>query len=101
MDQATASFWLSIFSTAVSTVLVGVRGYEFFRDRRPKLSMVACLTSCEEIGNDLTLLNISKVPAKIYYYDLVWAKRSFLGKNVKLGRRVLRTYSPLEDKPVT
>ena len=96
MDQATVTFWLSIAGTCVAIVLAGIRGYEFFRDRRPKLSVIACLTSNEEIGNDLILLNSSKVPANIYYFDLVWAKRSFLGKNVGLGRRLLWEHYSLD-----
>ena len=68
MDQATVTLWLSIVGTSVAIVLAGIRGYEFFRDRRPKLSVVVRLTSCEEEGNDLTLLNSSKVPANFYYY---------------------------------
>jgi hypothetical protein len=97
MDQVYFTFWLSIFGTAVSTVLACVRGYEFFRDRRPKLSLISRLCSWDELGNDLVLLNSSKIPANIYYYELVWAKRSFLGKNIKLGRRILSKHSPLEE----
>jgi hypothetical protein len=71
MDQASVTLWLSIVGTSVAVVLAVVRGYEFFRDRRPKLSVVARLTSCEEEGHNLILLNNSKVLANIYWFDLV------------------------------
>ena len=96
MDQATVTLWLSIVGTSVALVLAAIRVCEFFRDRRPKLSVVARLTSYEVEGNDLILLNTSKVTANIYYFDLVWAKRSFLGKNVGLGRRLMRERDPPE-----
>jgi len=81
MDQVTTTLWLSIVGTLVAIVLAAIRGYEFLRDRRPKLSVIARLTTSEEEGNDLILLNNSKMPANIYYFDLVLAKRSLLGKN--------------------
>jgi hypothetical protein len=87
MHQATTTLWLSIVGTSVASVLAAIRGYEFFRDRRPRLSVVTRLTTSEQEGNDLILLNNSRVPANIYYFDLVWAKPGFLGKNVGLGRR--------------
>jgi hypothetical protein len=58
----------------------------------------ARLTEGEEGGgNDLILLNNSKIPANIYHFELVSAKRSLLGKNFKLGRRFLGTEFSLED----
>jgi hypothetical protein len=99
MDQATVTLSLSIVGTSVALVLAAIRVCEFFRDRRPKLSVVARLTSCEVEGNDMIVLNNSKVPANIYYFDLVWAKQGFLGKNVGLGRRFLNEQDPLGGDP--
>jgi hypothetical protein len=97
MDLAPISSWLGIIGGVLAIPLFILRVFEFRRDRRPSLSVTTILRSHVEEGNDVTLLNSSKMPASIYSLDLVWAKRGWLGKNSSLGRRVIRTEYHLED----
>jgi hypothetical protein len=57
-------------NTAGSLVAFGLailKVLEFFRDRKPKLSLEVILRGHQELGNDLLIINSSKVPACIYY----------------------------------
>jgi hypothetical protein len=102
MDQATVTLWLSIVGTSVALVLAAIRVCEFFRDRRPKLSVVARLTSYEVEGNDLILLNSSKVPANLLFRLGVgetklsgkerWIRKTAYEGTGSSGRRHLRHY---------
>ena len=91
---------IALLSLSISAVLALVRLYEFVRDRSPHLSAITRLTSDPDIGNEVTLLNASKVPANIYHYDLVRAHRSPLGKNWRIGRKVVGVEFDLEGDNV-
>jgi hypothetical protein len=82
MDMATAAF-------LVSGVLALIRIYEFFQDRRARLKLLVSLTGSEQIGNTLTLLNSSKVPANIYYVSLVWIEPTFLSRYLRFFRKIV------------
>jgi hypothetical protein len=69
-----SSFWIAIYSASLATVLGLIRVYEFVVDRRPTLKAIAELTSSDEIGNTIRVVNSSKNPANIYYFELVWVK---------------------------
>ena len=90
---------LNTVGSLVAFGLAFLKLLEFFRDRKPTLAVVAMLRGIADVGNDLILTNSSKVPASIYYFELVWAKRSPLGKDIALGRKELRTEFTLEDGP--
>ena len=97
MDQATATFWLgTVGGWSMAFVMMLIRAYEFYRDRRPKLSLVVSLTSAQEEGNTITLLNASKVPANLWNYSLAWVKPGFFRRHIPLLRRVEHEESPFD-----
>jgi hypothetical protein len=51
--------------------------WEFYRDRRPALTVQKWLTSDPDRGNTLLILNSSKVLATIYSYSLEGVPRTF------------------------
>jgi hypothetical protein len=97
MDRADVSFWLSIAGFATSAVLAAIKGYEFYSARRVVFTADARLTSSEDIGNTIVLLNKSSIPATISYFELAWTEqRLVFGWKIPFTRRVLETDSPLE-----
>jgi hypothetical protein len=72
--EGTVQIDLNTAGSLVAFGLAILKVLEFFRDRKPKLSIEALLRGHEELGNDLLLINSSKVPACVYYYELVWVK---------------------------
>jgi hypothetical protein len=97
MDWASLGLkdWIAIAGFVLAVALAVLRLFEYFRDRRPRLRIVVNLTSSAEIGNDIVLLNASKVPAGIWAMDLVWVKAGFFGKRHSLFRKVINNeYSP-------
>jgi hypothetical protein len=91
MDRELITLWLSIGGFFLALCLAIIRMIEFFRDRAPRLRIVTRLTSDEQEGNDIILLNASTIPANVYQLDLVWAKLGPFGKNCGVGRRVIRS----------
>jgi hypothetical protein len=89
---------LSAYAAALSTFLGVLRCIEFFLDRRPKISAYTALTSLPEIGNTITLVNTSKTPANIYWFELVWVKPGVLYRFVPFLRRVESSETPLTDQ---
>ena len=64
---------LALWGASVATALGLLRVFEFWRDRRPRLQTSYIWRGDPETGNDLLLINDSKVPASIYNLHLVWA----------------------------
>ena len=93
VDRATVTFWLTIGGAITAYVLAALRAVEFFQDRRPRLTIVTSLTSDHEIGNTVTLLNASKVPANIWHFSLVWVKPGTLQKYFRIFRKAEREES--------
>lgn len=97
MDRADVSFWLSIAGFATSTVLAIIKGVEFYGTRRITFSADVRLTSSEDIGNTIVLLNKSDIPATISYFELVWTgPRTILGLRFPFTRKVIDVDSPLD-----
>ena len=85
------AFVVSAVSLFISGSLAVLRYNEYRLSRAPRLSLTTLLTGDEGLGNEITLLNASSVPASIYSYDLVWARRGPFGKNCSVGRRYVDT----------
>ena len=97
MDRADVSFWLSIAGFVTSSILAVIKGIEFFGSRRIVFTADARLTSSEDIGNEIVLLNKSSIPATISYYELAWTeRRSLLGVPIPFTRKETKTDTPLE-----
>jgi hypothetical protein len=88
---------LTTAGTLVAFGLAALKVLEFFRDRKPKLSVEPLLRGSPEVGNDLLLLNSSKVPACVYYYELIWVKPKFLTRRFGLRREEVDCEFSLED----
>lgn len=86
---------ISLGGAITAFTLAGLRIYEFFRDRRPKLDTSVTLTSHPSFGNTVTLLNSSKVPAGIYRYTLAWVHPHPLHRYSSMFRKVAHEESPL------
>jgi hypothetical protein len=78
------TLWLAAWGALLSSVLAGIKIWEFIRDSRLGLSTLYSFSSNPESGNEIILVNTSKTPILIDYWELVWAKR-FWGK-VKFER---------------
>ena len=99
MDRADVSFWLSIIGTSTAFVLALIKCYEFYTGRRPSIKATVRLTSSEEVGNTIVLLNKSSIPATIAYFDLAWVeRRSLLGCPVPFTWKVVSDESPIEPE---
>lgn len=97
MDRADISFWLSIAGFATSSILAVIKGVEFYGSRRVTFSAETRLTSSEQYGNTIVLLNKSNIPATISYFELAWTEqRSLLGCRIPLTRKVIYTESPID-----
>jgi hypothetical protein len=97
MDEKTATFWLSIWGAALATVLAIMKGFEFYKSQRLSFKSTAQLTSSDEIGNTIIILNNSGIAATIHYFDLVWTDRlSLFGWRVPFTRKVVDDSSPLD-----
>jgi hypothetical protein len=97
MDRADISFWLSIAGFAMSTALAIVKGYEFYSARRVVFTADPRLTSSEDIGNEIVLLNKSSIPVTISYFELVWIDYwRLLGRRIPFTSRVVRDETPLD-----
>lgn len=88
---------LNTFGSYVAFGLAALKVLEFFRDRKPKLSLEALLRGHTELGHDLLLINSSKVPACIYYYELIWVQPRRLTRYVGLFRKEVGYGFSLED----
>jgi hypothetical protein len=93
--SAEPSVWVSVYAALLATILGVLRAVELFLDRRPKIIALVALTSLPDIGNTITLVNKSKTPANIYYYELVWVTPGYLQRYIPVLRRVGSTESPL------
>ena len=90
MDQSTIALLLS-------GALTFLRVYEFYSDRRNKIEANTRLTGSEDIGNTIVLLNKSKNPVTISYFDLVWVqRRELFGIHIPFTRKVISEMSPLD-----
>jgi len=102
MADSSSGNWVrdlaSIGGLALAAPLAVLRLYEFWWDRGPRLSILCDLCSDEEIGNTITLLNASKIPANIHYFDLVWLRRGPFGKRLRIWSGYVRDESPLEGE---
>jgi hypothetical protein len=97
MDQATVTFWLSIWGAVTATILAIMKGIEFYRAQRFSFSATVRLTGSEEVGNTIVLLNKSSIPATISYFDLAWIeRRSLFGWPIPFTRKALADRSPIE-----
>jgi hypothetical protein len=65
---------MALWGASLATALGLLRAFEFWRDRRPHLQTTYIWRGDPETGNDLLLINDSKVPASIFNLHLVWAK---------------------------
>jgi hypothetical protein len=89
---------LITFGSYVALGLAALKVAEFFRDRKPKISVVRMLRGSSEVGNDLLLTNASKVPATIYYYELISLEPSLLTRYLGLRRKDVSYEFSLEDR---
>jgi hypothetical protein len=90
MDQSTVAFWLSI-------ILAALKVYEFYSDHRRKIEANVRLTGSEEIGNTIVLLNKSKNPVTISYFDLIWVeRRSLFGIPIPFTHKIVQEDSPID-----
>jgi hypothetical protein len=97
MDRADVAFWLSIVATATSFALALLKGFEFYTERRIRFDADVRLTSSEDIGNTIVLLNKSNIPATISYFDLAWVeRRSIFGWPLPFTRKVVTDRSPID-----
>ena len=97
MDRADVSFWLSIAGFATSSILAVIKGIEFSGARRITFTASPRLTSSEDIGNEIVLLNKSSIPATISYYELVWVDQwKVFGWKVPFTSRVVTDETPLD-----
>jgi hypothetical protein len=97
MDRADIAFWLSIAGFATSSILAIIKGIEFFGSRRIVFTANARLTSSEDIGNEIVLLNKSSIPATISYFELVWFDQlKVLGWKIPFTSRVVKDGTPLD-----
>lgn len=97
MDHTAITFWLSIWGSATGTGLALIKGFEFYREQRAVFKADARLTTLEDIGNTIILLNKSSVPVTISYFDLVWVEqKKMLGWSVPFTRKIVRDVSPIE-----
>lgn len=74
MVEKDITFWLSVFGAAISFILACIKIYEFASARLLRLKVSTNLTSSDEIGSTLTLVNASSVAAHIGYHDLAWVQ---------------------------
>ena len=88
---------LNTFGSLVAFGLAVLKVLEFFRDRKPKLKLEAMLRNHVELGNDLLLINSSKVPACVYYYELIWLKPRRITRWFGLYRKEVGYEFTLED----
>lgn len=56
------------------------KAWEFYRDRRPALSISKYLTSDPERGSTILVMNSSKVPATIHNYQLQGVPKTWLSR---------------------
>jgi len=68
MGQLT--LWLGIWGAALSTTLAGLKFYEVWRDRS-RIQTTYSLSD-PEIGNEVTIINISGRPLLVSYWELTW-----------------------------
>ena len=88
---------LATFGAYVALILAVFKVAEFFRDRKPKVSVIRMLRGISDLGHDLLLTNASKVPATIYYYELIWLEPSILTKCFGFRRKHVGYEFSLED----
>lgn len=84
----------SAYAALLATILGVLRVVEFYLDRRPKIIALVSLTSLPELGNTIALINKSKTPANIYYYELVWATPGYIQRYLPFFRKIGSTESP-------
>ena len=94
MDAST----IAIISLWVSGILAAIRIFELVDSRRPKLSVVTSLTSDPEIGNTITILNASNVPANIWYFELAYVEPGRCQRYIPLLRKTVSEESPLDHE---
>ncbi|WBU28169.1 hypothetical protein LRC39_15255 [Rhodopseudomonas sp. P1] len=93
MDKGEIAFWMS-------AVLAAIKLYEFVSDRWTTVTVDSSFVGLEEIGNTLTVLNKSKHPLTVSYYELVWVeRRKWLGINLPFTRKEVSSDSP--EDPAT
>jgi hypothetical protein len=80
MEQTAIEIWLTRIGAGAGLIAIMFRAYEFYRDRRPNLSVHTWDTSDPERGNTILILNASKVPTNIYSYSLETAPRTLLSR---------------------
>jgi hypothetical protein len=89
---------LSIVGTTVAVALAIIKSYEFFQGLRPRIKASVTLTSSEEIGNTIVLLNKSSTPANLSYFDLAWIERKLLfGWPIPFTWRIVLDESPIDQ----
>ncbi|UFS77058.1 hypothetical protein LPB73_06660 [Tardiphaga sp. 37S4] len=88
---------IATLGSYVALVLAGLKVLEFFRDRKPKLSIETLLRGSVEMGNDILLFNSSKIPARVYYYELIWMKPKRVTRWLGLRREQIGYQFSLED----
>lgn len=92
LDQIT----LERAGAAVAFVLAVLRVFEFVRDRRPSLSVSTSFTTDEDIGNQITLLNASRISAAVHYFSLVWTRRKPWYRRLPFFKSVVTEETPLQ-----
>jgi hypothetical protein len=77
---------IALWGAFLSSLLAGVKLYEFWRDRR-RLDYSYNFTGSEEIGNEIIIRNLSSKPLIITHWELVWRSRKWwnLKKKEKKG----------------
>ncbi len=80
MNQANITFWLSVLGAVTGTVLALMKAFEFYRGQRAVVKADVRLTTHEEIGNTIVLLNKSSIPITLSYFELAWVERRKIGR---------------------
>jgi hypothetical protein len=78
---------VALWGAFLSSVLAGVKLYEFWRDRR-RLDCSYNFTGDENIGNEIIIRNLSLTPLIITHWELVWKSRKWWKLQRKQKKRI-------------
>src|SRR5262245_11570059 len=99
MNQADITFWWLNIGSATAFGLAILRVIEFYNAHRPSFKVGIALTSDEDRGNIVTLLNRSTISANISYYDLAWTeRRTLFGCPIPFTRKLVADHYPLDPE---
>lgn len=88
MDVDTFTKWSG---WAFGAVMFAINVYTFVRDRRPNLRVISTFTGSTDVGHGITFLNNSKIPANVFYLELVWTRHRPIYRRLRPFRQVVST----------